>query len=94
MKKFFKKVIGAALIASVLITGSAMTPSAAGSSFTVSGGWNETAYAEWPATLAASDYSVFYKLTGRPDAEYSQVDSELVRINKKTGNCRVDIPGL
>ncbi len=58
---------------------------AASLTITKSGGWFETAYAEWSG---GSNCTVYYKLASAGDSAYIQADQELVRGN------RVDIPGL
>ena len=53
-------------------------------------GWLETVYAKWKPIAGADGYYVYVK--GRQYADYSKVDSELIRVYN--GYVRVDIPGL
>lgn len=57
---------------------------------TESKGWLETIYAKWKPVDEADGYYVYVK--GRQYADYSKVDSELIRVYN--GYVRVDIPGL
>ena len=57
---------------------------------TESKGWLETIYAKWKPVAEADGYYVYVK--GGQYADYSKVDSELIRIYN--GYVRVDIPGL
>jgi len=56
--------------------------------FTSSGGWLETGFAEWSGLVGASGYAVYQKLATAADSAYVGVPAELVR------ETRVDIPGL
>lgn len=53
---------------------------------TLSGGWFETAYAEWDSSKIGSGVKVSYRPSGA--SSYTAADSQLIRGN------RVDIPGL
>ena len=57
---------------------------------TESKGWLETIYAKWKPVAEADGYYVYVK--GGQYADYSKVDSELIRVYN--GYVRVDIPGL
>ncbi|MFC4098413.1 pectate lyase family protein [Paenibacillus xanthanilyticus] len=52
---------------------------AAGVTITESGGWNETAYAEWAPVSNAEGYNVYVKPASAADTQYRQIDNELIR---------------
>ncbi len=56
--------------------------------FTETGGWFETAYAEWQPVKNATKYEAYYKLSTESDAQFKKVDNELLR------GTRVDVLGL
>ncbi len=60
---------------------------------TKSGGWLESAYAEWTPVPGATGYKAFVKKTAEADAAYVQLDNELIR-EYKDGHWRVDAVGL
>ena len=64
----------------------AATAAAEDAKITASGGWFETAYAEWDSNAIGSGVTVSYAPVG--ESEFVPVDAELIRGN------RVDIPGL
>ncbi len=47
--------------------------------FTKSGGWLESAYAEWSPVSGANGYNVYYKLAAASDSQYLKLDGQLVR---------------
>ncbi|MBQ7266400.1 MAG: hypothetical protein IJS61_09915 [Firmicutes bacterium] len=95
--KFFKRLLSAAMAASMFftcMTGLELTVSAAPS---LSDGWNETLYAEWADEDPDSEnVKVGYRLSG--ESEYTYLQGEdlkyLVRPATTSGYGRVDIPGI
>lgn len=85
MKMLLTKAAAAVLAVSVMLTSLSFTVSGADISIVSSGGWYETAFAEWSGSDVTT---VEYKETLADDSTYTQVDSQLIRDN------RVDIPGL
>ena len=61
-------------------------------SFTKTGGWLESAYAEWTPVTDATGYNVYCKLATAPDDQYVKVDALLVR--EYPLHFRVDVLGL
>ncbi len=47
--------------------------------FTKSGGWLESAYAEWSPVSGANGYNVYYKPAAASDAQYLKLDGQLMR---------------
>lgn len=85
MKNLLNKAAAVVLTASVMLTSLSFTVSGADINLVSSGGWYETAFAQW---TGADITTVEYKETAADDSAYTQADSELIRDN------RVDIPGL
>lgn len=59
---------------------------------TETGGWLESAYVEWTPISTASGYNVYYKLANASNADFKQLDSDLIR--KYSTYCRADVLGL
>lgn len=64
----------------------------AATTFTKTGGWFETAYAEWSPVSGATGYNVYYKAANANDQQYKQIDAQLVR--KYPTYYRADVLGL
>ena len=79
------------LIAFFTNTSSNVTALAA-TTFTKSGGWFETAYAEWNPVSGANGYNVYYKPASANDQQYKRIDAQLVR--KYPAYYRADVLGL
>lgn len=97
MKKRMANAAGIVLLCSLVLSllagGLANTAiHAAGLSITASGGWKETAYAEWSPVSNAEGYNVYVKPASAPDSQYRQIDSELIR--RYPSYWRADAVGL
>lgn len=97
VKKRIARVTGILLLFSMalsLVAGNWASPTvhAAGLSITGSGGWNETAYAEWSPVSGATGYNVYVKQAGAADSQYQQLDNQLIR--KYASYWRADAVGL
>ena len=95
--KLYKRLISAALAASVMFTCVSFRVTSVYAAPSVSAGWNETLYAEWlDSDPDAANVKVGYKLSDDADYTYlSGADLEyLVRPSATPGYGRVDIPGL
>ncbi|WP_082812106.1 pectate lyase family protein [Clostridium sp. Marseille-P299] len=57
-----------------------------------SGGWLESAYVEWTPISTASGYNVYYKAADASNAEFKQLDNDLIR--QYSTYCRADVLGL
>ncbi|MGN7456267.1 pectate lyase family protein [Paenibacillus pasadenensis] len=84
--------LAAALLLTILSGGRAATIHAAGLAITSAGGWNETAYVEWTPESGATGYQVYVKPAGAADAQYRQLDNELIR--RYPSYWRADAVGL
>lgn len=95
--KLYKRLISAALAASVMFTCVSFRVTSVSAAPSVSAGWNETLYAEWlDSDPDSANVKVGYKLSG--DADYTYLSGDdlkyLVRPASTAGYGRVDIPGL
>lgn len=99
-KKATQKVLTAIGIATLLIgpalfaLGSTNVASAATTkvNFSKSGGWLESAYAEWSPVTNATGYNVYYKAATAADSQYAKIDDPLVR--QYSSSYRADVLGL
>jgi len=100
--KFFRGVLLFLGILSLIMAGAWMagtvgkgrTAEAATTTVTItkSGGWLESAYAEWPPVSGATGYNVYYKPAGAADSQYVKIDAALVR--QYSTRYRADVLGL
>ncbi|MDD9265568.1 pectate lyase [Paenibacillus sp. GCM10023248] len=79
-----------ALVLSFIVANTAVH--AAGLSISNSGGWNETAYVKWAPVSNAQGYNVYVKPAGAADAQYKQIDTQLIR--RYAAFWRADAVGL
>ncbi len=73
-------------------SGTTALASTATVTFTKSGGWLESAYAQWSPVTGASGYNVYYKVANASDQQYTQIDAQLVR--QYPSYLRADVLGL
>ena len=100
-KKVSRGVLAAICMVSLLIVSTLIANVASGTTalaatatvtFTKSGGWLESAYAEWSPVTGASGYNVYYKQAIASDAGYNKIDGILVR--QYPSSIRADVLGL
>lgn len=93
MKATIKRLLGAVLIASLLIpmlASFSIGAAAAGNGITDAHGWFESAYAEWSAVSGANGYNAYVAPAGT--SSWTKLDNELIR--NVDGGFRVDAVGL
>lgn len=79
-KRILAVVLSLAIILPALIVTASDKVMAAGQvTITKSGGWLESAYAEWAPVSGATGYRAYVKKTSEADSAYVRLDNELIR---------------